>query len=223
MRKIALIPARGGSKGLPKKNILELCGKPLIAHTILAAQRANCFTDIIVSTDCPEIAEVSLKYGASVPFLRRQELSTDEASAIDVYIDAIEQLEKNGGEIIESLCVLQPTSPLRVAEDITRSLEIFILNNADSVVSVTECKPKSWICSITDDGKLFAPNLSQVSNRQAEARSFIPNGAVYILKKELLYKRTYYSDKTYAYKMPKSRSVDIDDYMDFQFAELHLK
>ena len=135
---IAIIPARGGSKGIPNKNIKQLSGKPLIAYTIEAAKNAKSLKKIILSTDDQEIAKIARNYGVEVPFMRPKELATDDALAIDNYIYTIERLNSKLREPYESFVVLQPTSPLRTALDIDNAVRIFRENNADSVVSVSE-------------------------------------------------------------------------------------
>ena len=221
---LGIIPARGGSKGLPGKNIKEFCGKPLIAHTIDCARKSKELKEFIVSTDSIEIAEVAQDYGAEVPFLRPPELATDYARAIDNYIYTFKRLENEFGRTYRAACVLQPTSPLRTPEDIDKALEIFTLHDADSVVSVSPLiHPPSWAKKIEGDGKIknYFPNDGKQMNRQDEIEGYAPNGAIFILKRKLLEETlSYYSEKSFAYLMPKERSLDIDDLFDFKFAEL---
>jgi len=220
---IAIIPARGGSKGLPRKNIKLLNNKPLIAYTIIAAKNSKYIDNVFVSTDDEEIAEVSLKYGAKVPFLRPKELATDNALAIDNYIYTIEKLKELYNKEITEIVVLQPTSPLRNTEDINSAIEIFITKKADSVISFSEMThPPVWAKKVINDGTVrdYFENAAGFKNRQDIEKALMPNGAIYILKYELLKnKYTYYSDKTYPYIMPANRSVDIDLQIDFDFAE----
>lgn len=136
---LAIIPARGGSKGLPGKNIKNLNGKPLIAYSIEAAIEANIFDKIIVSTDSEEIAKIALKYGAEVPFLRPRELATDNANSMDALFHAIEFL-KEQGEIYDYIMKLQPTSPLRTKKEILESVELLFEKSAESIISVSECQ-----------------------------------------------------------------------------------
>lgn len=139
---IAIIPARGGSKGLPGKNIKEMCGKPLIAYTIEVALKSKSIDHVILSTDDEEIATVAKKYGAEVPFMRPAELASDTAMAVDNYIYTIGRLEKEWNTKIDSFVVLQPTSPLRIAEDVDGAVELFNTRKADSVVTyVKEAHP----------------------------------------------------------------------------------
>jgi len=221
---LAIIPARGGSKGLPGKNIKPLCGKPLIAYTIEAAKKSKHVDRIIVSTDSQDIADIALQYGAEIPFYRPVELATDNAKAIDVYLYTINMLnsEKN---TIEDFIVLQPTSPLRTEKDIDNSIEIYMKNNASSVISVKEADcPPEWYKVITVNGVLKNYfEESRILNRQDYSKSYVPNGAIYIFNyKTLLQTGTYYTDRTFPYVMPAETSVDIDTILDFKFAELLL-
>ena len=219
---IALIPARGGSKGLPNKNIRPLCGKPLIAHSIEVALRAKSISEVIVSTDSAEIAEVSKKFGAKVPFLRPSELAQDNSLAIDNYIYTIERLRKDGAKM-EEILVLLPTAPLRLAEDIDNAVKIFKEKNADSVISYYKAPhPLQWYKYFDASGvvRSFLPEGNRLANRQEEKDAYLPNGSIYIFKAELLIeKKSYFSERTFPYIMPASRSVDIDTIDDFEYAE----
>ena len=221
---IAIIPARGGSKGLPGKNIRELAGKPLIAYTIEAALASTAVSRVIVSTDDKEIAEIAKRYGAEVPFMRPVELATDTANAIDTYNYTIDRLEKESGKSISEFMVLLPTVPLRLAADIDGAHRIFKNKNAESVVSYTrENHPVSWHKYIDDNGKfepLFEDN--QLLNRQKHRETYYPNGAIYIFSRELIRSGKYYSSASYAYIMPGERSVDIDTMEDFELAEFYI-
>lgn len=220
---IAIIPARGGSKGLPGKNIKLLNGLPLIAHSILAAKNSKHINKVVISTDSEEIAEICKKYGAEVPFLRPAELATDTALAIDNYIYTIEELQKLYKKEISEIVVLQPTSPLRTTEDIDNSIEIYLKNNADSVISMVEMvHPPIWAKKITDKGTIveYFKNENGFKNRQDIEKAYIPNGAIFILKYSLIKnKYSYYSENTHPYIMPLNRSADIDTQFDFDLAE----
>ncbi len=225
---IALIPARGGSKGLPGKNIRELCGKPLIAHTIEAALHAEGIDRVIVTTDSQEIAETAKRYGAKVPFLRPAELAGDTSSAVDVYLHAVDYLEAHGEAPIEKFMVLLPTAPLRTAKHIEAALHEFEEKKADTLISMKEAEtPISWYYERMPDGSvrnLGFDTEKAVANRQSNATYYIPNGAIYILDKKLLReKRTYYSENTVAYLMSAEESVDIDNRIDFMLAEVLMK
>ena len=224
---IAIIPARGGSKGIPRKNIKFLGGKPLITYTIEAALQAKSVTRVFVSTEDLEIAEIAKKYGAEIPFMRPKKLATDASSATDVYIYTIKQLEKILNKKIESFIALLPTSPLRTGRDIDRAVKIFLEKKADSVISVNEAPhPPSWFLKLNENGVLtnFFNKTMSMKNRQEEPKAFIPNGAIYVLKMNVIKnKKNYYTNKTYAYILPSERSIDIDNPMDFALAEILIK
>lgn len=224
---IALIPARGGSKGLPGKNIKSLCGKPLIAYTIQAALNASGINQVVVTTDSEEIAEISRQYGAEVPFLRPKELAEDTSSAVDVYLHAIDFLQKKTGKEIQKFMVLLPTAPLREAKDIEQAIRYFFAKKAETLISMKEAEiPISWYYGMDEQGRIKNMGFDEqnaVENRQSNRTYYIPNGAIYILDTKLLRERhTYYSDNTVAYLMSQEKSVDIDCKFDFKMAELLL-
>ena len=221
---LAIIPARGGSKGLPGKNIKLLNGKPLIAYTIEAAMAAKKISRIIVSTDSRQIAKVAMDYGAESPFLRPKHLATDTALSIDIYDYTLSEIEKQEAVKIEKFMVLQPTSPLRTAEDIDNAIELFNTKSADSVISYCqEYHPIKWHRYVTNEGKLKNIFEETLNNRQEERPSYFPNGAIYIIRRDLIKKRSYISDNSYAYIMDKRKSIDIDTIEDFEYAEFLLK
>lgn len=221
---IAIIPARGGSKGLPGKNTKLLHGKPLISYTIEAARAAKSITEVYVSTEDSQIAEVSRQYGASVPFLRPASLATDESAAVDAYLFHINKLESDFGKKVDNIVVLLPTSPLRTADDIDAAIKLFAERGAESVISYTrEHHPIAWHKYVNDDLRFENIWLDDaLKNRQTMRSTFFPNGAIYVFRRSLLEQRKYYSDRSYAYLMPKSRSIDIDTEEDFQLAHLYL-
>ena len=220
---LAIIPARGGSKGLPGKNLMLFDGKPLISYTIECAKNSSGVSRVILSTDDIKIAEVALKYGAEVPFMRPADLATDDSLAIDTYKYTVNKLKDDEGIDIDEYMVLLPTSPLRDVGDISNAIKIFRNKHADSVISVTKGdKPVSWFKALDTEGKILE-NDNALKNRQDETDYYCPNGSIYIFQKDLIDKGKYYSDKTYAYVMPKSRSIDIDTKTDFDFAEFLLK
>jgi len=220
---IAIIPARGGSKGLPGKNVKLLGGRPLICHSISAALKAKTISRVIVSTDDDEIANVARECGAEVPFMRPKKLATDNSMVMDAYLYTIDRLANESKELIETFVALLPTTPLRSSEDIDSAVVIFLERDADSVLSVSEAAvPIEWYKKIGKDGLLsnYLPEVDAVNNRQDHIEAHIPNGAIYVFQTELLRKkRQYYLDKTYAYVMPRSRSADIDELLDFEWAE----
>lgn len=222
---IALIPARGRSKGIPDKNIKLLNGLPLIVYTIRAAKKAKCIERIIVTTEDSSIAGIAQEHGAEVPFLRPAELAQDDSQAIDAYLYTINKLEETQSLVINEVCILLPTCPLRTCDDIESAHSIFQLKNADSVISYTqESHPLFWHKYIDSNYKfvnIFEDNI--LNNRQDLRISYYPNGAIYIFKTAILRERRYYTDRSYAYIMPRERSVDIDNPEDFAYAEYLLK
>jgi len=216
---LAVIPARGGSKGLPNKNILELAGKPLIAWSIEAASESKYIDRLIISTDSKEIADVAKQYNCEVPFMRPPELATDDANSDEVILHALDKL----GDKYDIVMVLQPTSPLRESKDIDQALELMQKNNISAVVSVCSSKkPLHWHFTLESDGKLKQIYKDKIfyTNRQELPITYSPNGALYIAKTDYFRsKKTFYTSSTFAYLMPPERSVDIDSQIDFFTAE----
>lgn len=221
---IAIVPARGGSKGLPGKNIRAMADKPMIAHTILEALKSKYINEVIVSTDDQVIADIADEYGASCPFIRPDNLSQDDSLAVDNYIYTIDRLNKDFGYSIDDFIVLQPTSPLRTVGDIDGAIELFKSKNADSVISyVQETHPVSWHKYINEDNRFEDIFQNKLLNRQDCRESYYPNGAIYVFKYSLIKSRQYYSENSFAFIMPKNRSVDIDYIDDFEYAEFLLR
>jgi len=225
---LALIPARGGSKGLARKNIRSLAGRPLIAWTIEAAQCARGLERIVVSTDDSEIAEVARACGADVPFLRPAELAADDSALIPVLLHALDWLERHRRFRPQYVVLLQPTSPLRSASDIDSAIELAFDKDAHSVVSVcpAKCHPY-WAKRVADDGRLehLLPDAEKYLSRQRQALvpAYRPNGALYLVRHDVLREqRTFYTNRSYAYVMPEERSLDIDTAWDFHLAQLIL-
>jgi N-acylneuraminate cytidylyltransferase/CMP-N,N'-diacetyllegionaminic acid synthase len=216
---IALIPARGGSKGLPGKNTKLLAGKPLIAYAIESALNSKYISKVYVSTDSEEIAEIAIKYGAKVPFLRPIYLATDEALAVDTYIFMLDKW-KESGENVDSLIILQPTSPLRSSANIDEAIELFQSKNASSVISYTEENhPISWHKYVNED-LTFSPIFEEeIVNRQQKRKTYYPNGAIFVFKEDLIREKKYYNENSFAYLMSRNNSVDIDTLEDFEYAE----
>lgn len=217
---IAIIPARGGSKGLPGKNIKLLNKKPLIAYTIEAALNAENVSRVIVSTDDESIASVAKIYGAEIPFMRPAELASDTALSIDTYEYTIKRLEDEENISIPNFVVLQPTSPLRSCQDIDAAINLFLKKNAFSVISFCkEHHPISWHKHINESGKIKSIFEDELQNRQDLKTTYFPNGAIYILTKKVFETRNYYTENSYAYIMQRKNSVDIDTVDDFELAE----
>lgn len=223
---LAIIPARGGSKGLPGKNIRPLGGLPLICHSIKAALAAKSISRVIVSTDDLVIASVAKECGAEVPFIRPADLANDESMVMDTYFYMVDKIAEETKQPVESFIALLPTVPLRLPEDIDGAVNTFNKYKADSVISVTESPvPVQWYRRITKEGILcdYLPEFNAVKNRQELEQTYVPNGAVYVFRTEMLRTtRQYYTDKTYPYIMPRERSADIDELLDFEWAEFLL-
>jgi len=224
---IAIIPARGGSKGVPGKNTKLLDGIPLICHTILAAIESKLISRVIVSTDDTEIATAAVEYGAEIPFMRPLGLAQDDSMVMDTYFYTVDRIANESSGVVESFVALLPTAPLRLPEDIDNAVSVFLRKKADSVVSVTEAPiPIQWYRKIGGAGVLsdYISGFDAVSNRQELEQAYVPNGAVYVFQTERLREtRQYYMDKTYPYIMPAERSVDIDETLDFDWAEFLIK
>ncbi|WP_445373508.1 acylneuraminate cytidylyltransferase family protein [Photorhabdus tasmaniensis] len=220
---IAIIPARGGSKRLPGKNIKNLNGKPLIAWTIEAAISSGVFDDIYVSTDSKEIADISVKYGATVPFLRPESLATDEATTNDVVYHLIDWLEKTQAhKKISNVAILQPTSPLRTKSDIVNALSLYSKKMADSVVSVCELEHPYQYANKIDSSLGMKDFISQESCRRTQELDvyYRLNGAIYFFNRDRITNlNQLYGDNSFAYIMPSYRSIDIDSYFDFDLVE----
>ena len=222
---IAVIPARIGSKGLAKKNILNLCGTPLIHHTIKSAIKSTLIDRIVLTTDSQEIVDKCKCFKqVEIPFLRPKELSTDKSTAIDVYLHLVEWFKKNKNLDIKDICVLLPTAPIRSSDDIDKAIELFIKNKADTVLSVKEAKPLDWHLEYDEKFKIkTALNINKkiaISNRQKLKRIVVLNGSIYVLNVNFLKEnKTYFGKSTFGYLMPAFKSIDIDTKEDLKMAE----
>ena len=220
---VCVIPARGGSKGLPGKNIKMFCGKPLIAHTIEQARQSKYIDRIIVSTDAEEIAKISLEHGAEVPFIRPMELAGDSSSTVDVLLHAINWLEKVDQYGFDILLLLHTTTPLRSVEDIDKCVVLLVDKKADNVFSVAEAhrNPYFNMVEINQNGYAALVKQGNFTTRQEAPWVYDMNSSIYVWWKELLKeKKKIFLDKTKIYVMPKERSIDIDDNIDFKIAEI---
>ncbi|TFE29043.1 cytidylyltransferase domain-containing protein [Cohnella luojiensis] len=219
---LAVIPARGGSKGVPRKNIRELAGKPLIAWTIACASSSRYIDRCIISTDDSEIAEVSRRFGGDVPFIRPAELALDDTPGIDPVLHAIRSVSGYG-----IIVFLQPTSPLRVAADIDGCLERMVDSSASSCVSVTTVdKSPFWMYHVNELGTMRP--LLDIEDRNVSRQKLPPiyvlNGAIYVATREHLEEhRGFLQPETKAYMMPRERSLDIDTLFDFAMAEMQIQ
>jgi pseudaminic acid cytidylyltransferase len=222
---LGVIPARGGSKGVPGKNIRELSGKPLIAYTVEAAIKSNIFEKVIVSTDSKEIAEIAADYGAEIPFLRPAEISGDLTSSDDAIIHALSYYQKQGVNYDE-VCKLQPTSPLRNAKHLQEAYQLFHEKKADFLVSVCECEHSPlWAGVIADDLRLdhFISEEAKRACRQDLPIYYRLNGAIYMGKAKPFYdNKSFLGKNSVAYIMSQEDSVDIDSELDFKLADIML-
>ena len=228
MQILGLIPARGGSKGIPRKNIVPLAGKPLLAYTCEAAMQSRFLTRTLLNTDDPEIAVIGQKYGVEVPFLRPQELAQDETPILPVIQHTLKWLAENDNFLPEAVVLLQPTSPLRSAVHIDEAAQVFQGHSADTVVSVAEVphqfSPVS-LMQINENHQLH-PYLEgpMILRRQEKPRVYARNGpAVLIVRREVLLQGKLYGDRIYPYLMDRISSLDIDDVTDLQIAECWLR
>lgn len=211
---LAIIPARGGSKGVPRKNIRDLAGKPLIAWTIEEAKKSRYIDRLILSSEDDEIIEVAKQCGCEVPFKRPIELAQDETPGIEPVLHAIEQCPG-----YDYVVLLQPTSPLRTVEDIDGCIEKLISSGKDFYVSVTESdKSPYWMYTVNQSNmKVLIDRNKLITRRQDLPKVYNLNGALYVGKVELLYKKkSFLTEGTQAYIMPRERSYDIDSEMDFK-------
>ncbi len=225
MKRIAIIPARCGSKGLKDKNIKLLNGKPLIAYSIECALQSNKFDKVFVSTDSAKYANIAVEYGADASFLRSEKNSTDSADSWAVIREVIDKF-KGLGNYYDEIMLLQATSPLRQPQDIMNALNLFYEKEANAVVSLTECDHTPiWCNTLPPDKNMDHFDKEEYKNlpRQELPTFYRYNGAIYLLKTEELEKENMFSEKCYAYIMPPERSIDIDSALDFLIAETIMK
>lgn len=224
---LAIITARGGSKGVARKNIKDLAGKPLIAYTIEAAIASQYLTRCIVSTEDEEIAEVSLRYGAEVPFMRPAELAQDDSTSIEVVQHAVRWLKDNQNQDYDYIMILQPTSPLRTAEDIDACIKKVVDSGADSVMAMKELVDYSLkklkkiendqiLPYVEDEGKFPLP-------RHKLGKMYKRNASIFLTKTELVMAGDLFGQVSRPYIMSEERSVDINNLIDFELAEFFIK
>ena len=218
MTAIAIIPARSGSKGLPDKNIIEVNQRPLIDYSIKAAIDSKCFDCVMVSTDSEKYAQVAKRCGAEAPFLRSERTSSDTAGTWDAVREVLENY-KAMGKSFDYVAVLQPTSPLRTAEDIKGVFDMLLCDAVNNVVTVSEvAHPVQWCFTLGEDRSLYdyARSPYNLCRRQELEKHYQENGAIYLVRADRITDPSYnfYMDKCYAYVMPRERSIDIDEKID---------
>ena len=225
--------ARGGSKGLPGKNLKPLAGKPLIAYTIEAAQVSGVLDRLILSTDDGAIAEAGRALGCDVPFLRPADLARDDTPHLPVIQHAVRWMDEHAGYRPDAVMILQPTSPLRQAEDISASIALLERSGADSVLSVSEVPAhvhpmRTLRVDETGAAVLFVtggPVRQRINRRQDLPAAWVMNGAIYLCRAGVLFagEPSLYGDRVVAYRMPARRGVSIDDAEDWAAAERALR
>lgn len=219
---LVVIPARGGSKGLPGKNIKMLCGKPLISYSIDVARAITSDENICVSTDDQKIINTVENYGLKVPFVRPAEFATDTATTNDVLLHALDFYDKQGKHF-SKLLLLQPTSPLRKVCEVKEAIELY-RDDLDMVVSVTKSHAPAVLCNDNEQGFLEIVYNKNAAGRQSLPTFYEFNGAIYVINtKSLRQKGLSGFTKRLKYVMPKESSVDIDDMWDFTLIESIIK
>jgi len=225
---IAIIPARGGSKGIIKKNIKNLSGKPLISYTIKNALKSKCIDKLFVSTDDREIAEISEKFNVKVPFLRPKKLAKDNTPTSEMILYVLKQFEKKK-EFYDIVVLLQPTSPLRKNDDIDNAINLFIdnYNKADSLVSVGEVHMENPFIIKKIESGFVSPLIEKTENffqRQQLPKVYFPYGVIYLSKVDMFKKyKTFYQKRTIPYFIERWQNYEIDDIYDFLIVERILK
>lgn len=224
MSSIAIITARGGSKRIPKKNIKEFCGKPIIAYSIEAALNSNAFDEVMVSTDSEEIAAVARQYGASVPFMRSDATSNDFATTADVLTEVINEYKKLGKEF-DSLCCLYPTAPFVTAKKLKEAMESFSNSDCDSLVSVVQFSFPPQRAFVINDGTLRYQYPENAMKRSQDLEPIYHDcGQFYICNVDMfMEKKTLVSEKTVPFIIPDEEVQDIDNMSDWLIAEAKYK
>ena len=227
-RVLAIIPARGGSKGLPGKNIRHICGKPLIGWSIEQALASKYIDEVAVSTDSEDIAAIAKEYGAQVPFLRPAHLSTDTASTIDTMVHCLSWYQSSANLKFDVIVLLEPTSPLREDRDVDVMLETLCQQSDefDAIISVGEVKEHPGIVKQIRGKRLmpFVPELPQNKRRQDNVKCYFPFGVAYIVKTSaLLSERTIYPNRSTYFMIKRYQCYEIDDVYDALVVEQIMK
>lgn len=224
MKILFVVTARGGSKGVPRKNIKMLGGMPLVAYKIIAAQKCKYEKRILVSTDDEEIAQVSRQYGAEVPFMRPAELATDSASSADVVLHAMNWVSENSEEKYDYVCLLEPSSPFASCRDFDKALELMQDTDADTLLGMKEADvTTAFIHPLDKDGKLsefyYAIKDLKSIRRQDQAKEYTMNGCMYIAKWDYFMKnKLFHSENSMPYIMSEESSIEIDTMLNYELA-----
>ena len=224
LKTLGLITARGGSKGIHRKNLVPLGGRPLISYTIEAALESGVLDRLIVSTDDAEIGEVSRELGAETPYVRPAYLSGDLHPSYPVVVHALEWMAEHEDYHPDYVMLMQPTSPLRTVSDIRNAMAIAREKDADGVISVYQPKQHPlWMFELTQDGRFadFDPYARELTRRQSLKPQYMLNGAIYLVRSSVILRQDhFYTDRTYALIMPRERSMDIDTAIDVRTVEV---
>ncbi len=220
-----MINARGGSRGIPRKNIKSFLGKPLIAHSIELALKIKEIDEVIVSTDDKKIADIAQKYGATIPFMRPKKLATSKSLQIDTIVYNLKKFEKIKKREIDLVVLLQPTAPLRNADDVIGCIKLMKKKNPDTVISIADvgCKHPSGIYRVGKDESLipFVKKSKSGFNRQQLEKIYWRTGSVYVIQRNVILKNNaIYGDKIIGYKVSEERAFNIDTKFDWKLAEL---
>jgi CMP-N-acetylneuraminic acid synthetase len=224
MRAVGLVPARGGSKGIPRKNARLLAGRPLLAYTADAAARARRLSRVILSTEDPEIAELGRSCGLEVPFVRPAELARDETPMLSVVEHALSWLEAQG-DAVDAVCLLQPTHPLRRSEDIDACIELCEQSGADAVVTIMAVPPEfnpHWVYFRSETGELSLATgeAAPISRRQDLPPAFCREGSVYVTRRDVVLQQgSLYGRRLLGVQVDRARSVNLDTAEDWSRAE----
>lgn len=225
---LCTICARGGSKGVKNKNIRDLVGKPMIAHTILQAKKSQLFKHIVISTDSDSIADASQLYGAEVFFKRDAQLASDTAGKLDVIKDTLLRSEKHYDKKFDYIIDLDATAPLRNVDDIVSSFKQFIDHDNDNLITAMPSRRSPYfnLVEVTSDGKVVLSKKTNdaIKRRQDAPQCFDMNASIYIWKREILLSEdTIFLDKTGLYTMSEERSIDVDCELDFKIVEFLMR
>lgn len=220
---LGLIPARGGSKGVPKKNIRMVAGKPLIAYAIECALKCPSLDRVVVSTDSEEIAAVARQHGAEVPFMRPAELASDTAAMVPVLEHAITEIEKETAESVEFLVLIDSTAPLRIPDDIEQALAICKQDDCDAVISASEAHRNPYFNMVKEENgyvRLVCEPATPVGRRQDAPQVYDVNTVVWVWRRDALMKdHARIPKRTKLYLIPRERSIDLDTELDFKLLE----
>lgn len=224
MRVLFIVTARGGSKGVPQKNIKLIGGLPLVAYKIISAKKCSVENRIIVSTDDTEIAEVAKQYGAEVPFIRPEYLATDNASSMDVVEHAMNWIEENDDSTYDYVCLLEPSSPFATAQDFDNAFRIIQEKDADTLLGMEEADVNSRFIHELDENKglsYFYEAIKSIQSvrRQDQKMEYTMNGCMYIAKWDYFKKnKLFHAMNSVPYIMPREKSIEIDTMIDYEFA-----